>query len=123
MCIGGIGAPPEPCHDAFWLAYVFRASNEFDEKSAEKRPADWTFITDEANWNSVVNLQPLNESLNRSKQDQSLDDWVAEKKIDRASYLLPANVGLDIGSFKPFIEARRVLLAKRLREVVGADTA
>ena len=46
-------------------------------------------------------------------------EWVDEKKIDRASYLLPAEVGLEIGSFKAFIEARRVLLAKRLREVAG----
>jgi hypothetical protein len=37
--------------------------------------------TDPVNWNSIANLQPLNESLNRSKQDQSLVDWVAERKI------------------------------------------
>jgi Protein of unknown function DUF262 len=86
----------------------------------DKRPADWAFIVDPANWNTLANLQPLNDSLNRSKQDQSLFDWVAEKKIDRASHLLPAEVGLDIDSFKPFIEARRLLLAKRLREVAGA---
>jgi hypothetical protein len=89
----------------------------------EERSADWSFIIDEANWNSVLNLQPLNESLNRSKQDQPLADWVAEKKVDRASYLLPADVGLDMASFRPFIEARRVLLAKRLREVVGGGSA
>ncbi len=84
----------------------------------EDRPADWAFITDPANWNSIANLQPLNDSLNRSKQDQALADWVVEKKIDRTSYLLPAEVSLDIGSFKEFIEARRKLLADRLREVV-----
>lgn len=89
------------------------------ELPAEARPADWAFITDEANWNSVLNLQPLNDSLNRSKLDQPLAEWVAEKKIDLTQYLLPRDVGLDIGSFKPFIEARRVLLATRLREVVG----
>jgi hypothetical protein len=89
----------------------------------EERPIDWAFITDETNWNSIVNLQPLNESLNRSKQDQSLADWVTEKKIDRASYLLPADVGLDLGSFRAFIEARRILLAKRLLDVVGAGAA
>jgi hypothetical protein len=49
-------------------------------------------------------------------------DWVAEKKIDRAAYLLPPDVGLDIGSFRAFIEARRTLLAKRLREVVGTES-
>ncbi len=85
----------------------------------EQRPSDWAFIVDPANWNTIANLQPLNESLNRSKQDQSLIDWVAEKKIDRASHLLPAEVDLNIGSFKTFIEARRLLLAKRLREVAG----
>lgn len=89
----------------------------------EKRPADWSFIIDEANWNSVLNLQPLNASLNRSKQDQPLADWVAEKKVDRASYLLPIDVGLDMASFRPFIEARRVLLTKRLREVVGGGSS
>jgi hypothetical protein len=85
----------------------------------EKRPTDWAFITDEANWNSVANLQPLNDSMNRSKQDKPLADWVAEQRIDRTAYLLPPEVGLDMDSFKVFIEARRVLLTKRLREVVG----
>ena len=80
------------------------------------------FKTDPANWNSIANLQPLNESLNRSKQDQSLADWVVEKKIDRAAYLLPPDVDLEIGSFRAFIEARRTLLAKRLREVVGTGS-
>lgn len=92
------------------------------ELSVTQRPPDWAFVTDPANWNSIANLQPLNESLNRSKQDQSLVDWVAEKKIDRAAYLLPPDVGLDIGSFRAFIEARRTLLAKRLREVVGTES-
>lgn len=90
---------------------------------AEARPADWAFITDPANWNSIANLQPLNDSLNRSKQDQALADWVAEKKIDRTTYLLPAEVILDIGSFREFIEARRELLAARLREVVKGSGA
>jgi hypothetical protein len=85
----------------------------------EERPIDWAFMTNEANYDSVANLQPLNDSLNRSKQDQPLADWVTERKIDRTAYLLPQDVGLDIASFKPFIEARRVLLTKRLREVVG----
>ena len=85
----------------------------------DERPADWAFITDEANWNSVANLQPLNASMNRSKQDKPLAQWVTEQKIDRAAYLLPQDVGLDMASFKPFIEARRVLLTRRLREVVG----
>lgn len=90
---------------------------------AEERPLDWAFITDEANWNSVANLQPLNDSLNRSKQDKPLADWVAEQKIDRVAYLLPQDVGLDMASFKPFVEARRVLLTRRLREVVGVAPA
>lgn len=89
----------------------------------EERPLDWAFITDEANWNSVANLQPLNDSLNRSKQDKPLADWVTEQKIDRTAYLLPQDVGFDMASFKPFIEARRVLLTKRLREVVGVAPA
>lgn len=84
----------------------------------DRRPVDWEFIVDPANWNSVANLQPLNDSLNRSKQDRSLREWVEEKKIERATYLLPADVSLDISAFREFIEARRVLLGKRLREVV-----
>ena len=33
-CNGGLGAPPDPSHDADWQAYVVRASNEFDEALA-----------------------------------------------------------------------------------------
>lgn len=83
-----------------------------------ERPTDWEFVIDPANWDSIANLQPLNESLNRSKQDQPLADWVSERNVERTAYLLPADVELDIGSFRAFIEARRVLLAERLREVV-----
>lgn len=85
----------------------------------DQRPPDWEFVTDPANWNTIANLQPLNDSLNRSKQDKALAEWVAEQRIDRAAYLLPADVSLDIDAFKPFIEARRALLAARLRDLVA----
>ncbi len=89
------------------------------ELPLEQRPPDYEFVVDPANWNAVPNLQPLHESLNRSKQDQPLADWVAEKRIDRSAHLLPADLDLGLGAFKPFIERRRAILGERLRTLVA----
>lgn len=90
------------------------------ELPPEQRPPDFDFIVDRANWNAVPNLQPLHESLNRSKQDQPLAEWVEEKSIDRAVHLLPTDVDLDLKSFKPFIDRRREIMSERLRALVAS---
>ena len=77
------------------------------------------FYADRNNWNSILNLQLVNKSINRSKQDTSLAEWVLQKKIDLDNQLIPKNVSLAIEDFKEFIEARKQLLLEKLKEIIG----
>lgn len=85
------------------------------KKSAETNE----FFTDRNNWNSILNLQLINKSINRSKQAMSLAEWVETKNIDLDNQLIPKNVSLAIEDFKQFIEARRQLLLERLKNIIG----
>lgn len=89
-----------------------RKKDDMDEET-------YKFYKDKANYNSVVNLQLLNGYVNESKNATSLKEWVEKNKIDKKFQLIPENVSLDIKDFKTFIEERKILLKKRLLEVVG----
>ena len=77
--------------------------------------SDIDFYRDHFNWNSILNLQMLNSSLNSSKKDKPLKDWVAKKNIDLSSHIIPDNVSLDVNNFKQFIEERRKILAAKIK--------
>ena len=79
---------------------------------------DIDFYSDPNNWNSVLNLQLLNGSLNRSKQDKPLEDWVRDSHIDLASQIIPHAISLDIRNFKEFITKRKAELMTRIRSLV-----
>ena len=79
----------------------------------------YKFYKDKTNYNSVVNLQLLNEFVNESKNASSLKEWIENNNIDKKFHLIPEDVSLEIKDFKTFIEKRMVLLKKRLLEVVG----
>lgn len=89
-----------------------RRKDDMDEET-------YKFYKDKANYNSVVNLQLLNEYVNESKNATSLKEWVEKNKIDKKFQLIPEDVSLDIKDFKIFIKEREALLKKRLLEVVG----
>jgi len=82
---------------------------------------DYEFYNEKKNYNSVLNLQLLGGSANESKSDKPLKEWVEENKIDKASYLIPTDVSLDIKDFKEFITKRRELLKKKLYKIVGKE--
>lgn len=79
---------------------------------------DFAFYSDAANWNGIANLQLLNGTLNISKQDTALQDWVIKNNIDKVNQLIP-NVSLDIADFKTFIAERRELLKTTLKQLVN----
>lgn len=83
---------------------------------------EYAFYKDPLNNNSVLNLQLLNSSLNESKLDTPLIQWVKEKNIDLDNQLIPKDVCLDITNFKDFIDKRRKLLTQRLLSIVDKDT-
>lgn len=79
---------------------------------------DLDYAKDEKHWNSVLNLQLLNDSLNESKSDKPLAEWVQENNIDNASLLVPSGTSLDIKDFKSFIEKRRTFIKDYLKNLV-----
>ncbi|MBF0363747.1 MAG: hypothetical protein HQK49_22195 [Oligoflexia bacterium] len=79
--------------------------------------ADLDFYKDVKNWNSILNLQILNGSLNSSKKERLLKEWVKENNIDLDTHLIPQNISLDISNFKQFIEERRKLLIVKIKSL------
>lgn len=98
-------------HPASYFLKLKRSSFENDD--------DYKFYKDPGNWNSICNLQLLNSSLNESKQDMPLSQWIAEKSIDLDNQLIPKNVSLDISDFRDFVSKRRAYLKQRLKETIG----
>lgn len=82
---------------------------------------EYAFYKDPLNYNSILNLQLLNSSLNESKLDTPLIQWIKEKDIDLDTQLIPKNISLDIANFNDFITERRKLLKQRLISIVGKD--
>ncbi len=78
---------------------------------------DYKFYSDPSNWNSILNLQLLNGTLNQSKLDKPLKDWIDNNNIDKSNQLIP-NVSLDILDFREFIAARKKLLTEQLKTMV-----
>jgi len=78
---------------------------------------EYKFYKDSLNWNSIVNLQLLNSSLNLSKLATPLVDWVNDKHIDKENQLISNDISLDIKDFILFIEKRRELLKWKFKEI------
>ncbi|WP_297129500.1 DUF262 domain-containing protein [uncultured Porphyromonas sp.] len=97
-------------------ASAFGKLTEKDFVSVE----DFEFYTDKKNWNSILNLQLLSRSVNVSKNDESLQDWVTNKNIDLPYHLIPAGVGLEFSNFREFINKRKDLLTETLNQIVNS---
>ena len=82
-------------------------------------PLDEAFYRNKEHWNGLANLQLLNESSNRSKNDTDLETWFSSKKgLTRKEALIPEEVSLSFSYFKEFISERRKLLMQRLASLV-----
>lgn len=84
---------------------------------------DYKFYTDPLNYNSILNLQLLNSSLNQSKLDSPLVKWVGDKNIDLETQIIPKDISLDISCFRDFITKRKELLKSKLLSIVGANSS
>lgn len=74
------------------------------------------FYQDKKNYNSVANLQLLEESKNKSKNDASLADW-ASKNPTTNLYVDPTT-SLDIMDFEDFIKVRKENISKQLKRIL-----
>lgn len=94
------------------------------EKDFESKN-DYDFYKNKDNWDTIPNLQLLNETLNRGeggKFAMSLKDWIEEvMKDDKYQFdycLIPKDVSLDVKNFKDFIIKRKVHLKDLLIKAV-----
>lgn len=73
-------------------------------------------------YNSIVNLQLLPKSDNRSKNATPLKDWIKEyQKIDRRIYaasMIPKKIDLGLENFAKFYDKRRNLLSAKLLTIL-----
>ena len=72
------------------------------------------------NWNTLGNLQLLNSAENESKNHERLSSWLSRKPEYKSSIFLPKDEhGNEIyadDKFKEFVEGRKKLLCKLLKE-------
>ena len=106
----------QPFHkDHLHPASYFRHLKKSDFNSEE----DYQFYSNPENWNGVANLQLLNGSLNQSKLDTPLQEWVRKNKIDISGQLIP-NISLEPSEFRAFITERRSMLKNILKSKMDA---
>lgn len=79
----------------------------------------YEFYVNPENYNSVLNLQLLSSSLNESKGDTSLADWVKEQNTKYTDLFIKANTKLDIMSFEDFVKDRREVLKDKLHKILS----
>lgn len=77
------------------------------------------FYKDKKNYNSVLNLQILEESKNKSKGDDSLADWCTAQKKKASDLYVLDSTGLEIKDFETFIKDRRTELTKKMKEILS----
>ena len=85
-------------------------------------------VKEELGWdcyNSILNLQMLDENENKSKQKKSLKEWV-EKEIKNNNiknfydnHIIPRNISLELNNFEEFIEKRKILLIEKLKKILN----
>lgn len=91
-------------------------------EAKHKKDANYNYWAFEV-YDSLPNLQMLDANENKSKQDKSLEQWVQENcKNDREGFLnkhLIPDIDLSLENFDNFYEARKVLLIKKLKEILN----
>ena len=79
---------------------------------------NYNFFKDSENWDTLPNLQLLNDRVNEHKNDMSLEEWILVDKVDLDYQLIPKDVSLDVKDFKEFITKRKAMLKERLMAIV-----
>lgn len=95
---------------------AFFVNLEKDDNMGEE---EFSFYKDSENWDTIPNLQLLNDIKNESKNAKPLVEWIQENKVDLENQLIPTEVSLDIKDFKEFLIKRKALLKERLIAIVN----
>lgn len=96
--------------------HIFPKS-EFSVAKLRKRKYSEEKISDyQKHFNSLLNLELLTESENKSKNASDFNDWIKTRDANfKTRHMIP-NSGLEFNEFLDFVMARKVLLTKRLNE-------
>ena len=70
------------------------------------------------NYNTVLNLQLLDEVANKSKNDDPLEQWVKDNSKKHEDLYVDPTVDLNILNFEKFIESRRAHLKNKLKALI-----
>ena len=96
---------------------IFQDKSRMDALNLD--PASREFYCDKNNYNSVLNLQLLEELTNKSKNETPLISWAQQKGISNRDLYVDDATSLDIMDFEEFIEARRRNLTVKLKEILS----
>lgn len=77
------------------------------------------FFRNPKNYNSVLNLQLLEEIKNKEKGDEPLKDWAQKNGKTFSDLYVKKDTDLDIKKFKEFIEARRKILREKMKKILS----
>ena len=70
------------------------------------------------NYNTILNLQLLDSSENKSKNAQPFDTWITTRDAGfKARHHIPTISNYDFDHFMDFIKERRKLLVKALEKI------
>jgi len=106
-------------NNAFHQDHLHPASKYPSLSEANKNEYGWQI------YNSICNLQMLDANENMSKNQKDLNKWIEQetKKYDMKqfceSHLIPQEVSYKLVDFKEFIEARKVILRDKLKEILN----
>lgn len=81
--------------------------------------AQEAFFKDKKNYNSVLNLQLLEESKNKSKGDDALIDWAVSSRKTSNDLFVKPSTSLNIKDFEKFIEDRKESLVAQLKSILS----
>ncbi len=73
------------------------------------------------NWNGIANLQLLNASENKAKQDMDLSQWIQKNPSRFPMLYVPAQTDLGFNAFEEFIATRRQCLKQKLQQLVISE--
>lgn len=101
-------------------------ASAFNKKSLEEslvlsqNPELRTIYENKENWNSIVNLYPLDASLNSSKKHLPLKDWIEKEDVPirKEDLMVSSDIDLSFSNFKVFIDNRREHMKSKLLNLV-----
>lgn len=82
-------------------------------------PTQDVFFKDKKNYNSVLNLQLLEETINKSKGDNSLLSWATSNRKSKIDLYVDDDISLDIKDFEAFISSRKKNLTAKLKLILN----